>query len=126
MELPAKLELTEHAVYRYRKWKELDGSLLRAQDLLSIHRLGYRVLSYLDLALEYRFLSMLDSDESLRHGYLAELAYAPGRHLKSAHPALRHMRVALGYDFSQIPRALEPTLEDQGDGGVYIRITGAY
>ena len=36
------------------------------------------------------------------------------------------MRVALGYDFSAIPRTLEPTLDDVSDGGVYLRITGAY
>jgi hypothetical protein len=126
MELPANLELTEHAVYRFRKWKSLDGGLLRAQDLLSIHRLAYRVLRYLDLAAEYRLLAMLDSDEDLKHGYLAEIAYAPGRHLQTKNPYLRHMRVALGYDFNPVPRALEPTLEDEADGGVYVRITGAF
>jgi hypothetical protein len=126
MELPANLELTEHAVYRFRKWKSLEGGLLRAQDLLSIHRLGYRVLRYLDIAFEYRLLAMLDTDEALKHGYLTEIAYAPGRHLKTKNPYLRHMRVALGYDFNPVPRALEPTLEDEADGGVYVRITGAF
>lgn len=133
MELPKGFELTEHAVYRYRKWIEdnpadsgSDSLTLRAQDLLSIHRLGYRVLHYLDLSVEYRLLAMLDGAGSLNHGYLAEVAYAPGRHLASKSPYLRHMRVALGYDFSAIPRALEPGLQDEADGGVFLRITGAY
>jgi hypothetical protein len=133
MELPKGFELTEHAVYRYRKWldtnsDESDAEVLslRAQDLLSIHRLGYRVLHYLDLSLEYRLLALLDGDEGINHGYLAEIAYAPGRHLASKSPYLRHMRIALGYDFSAIPRALEPGMEDEADGGVFLRITGAY
>ncbi|MBD90338.1 MAG: hypothetical protein CL940_08375 [Deltaproteobacteria bacterium] len=133
IELPRGLELTEHAVYRYRKWlspvgESSDSETLtsRAQDLLSIHRLGYRMLHYLDLSLEYRLLAMLSGDDAMHHGYLAEIAYAPGRHLASKSPYLRHMRVALGYDFSAIPRTLEPTLDDVSDGGVYLRITGAY
>jgi hypothetical protein len=133
IELPKGFEITEHAVYRYRKWIEdnpqetgSESLSLRAQDLLSIHRLGYRMLHYLDLSLEYRLLAMLDAQGSLNHGYLAEIAYAPGRHLASKSPYLRHMRVALGYDFSAIPRALEPGLEDEADGGVFLRITGAY
>jgi hypothetical protein len=35
------------------------------------------------------------------------------------------MRVALGYDFSSIPRELAPVEGSQG-GGVYLRITGRY
>ena len=133
IELPRGLELTERAVYRYRKWLEessdladLDALSRRSQDVLSVHRLGYRVLRYLDLSLEYRLLALLTGEETLHHGYLAELAYAPGRHLSSPNPYLRHMRVALGYDFSAIPRTLEPTLSDEPDGGVFLRITGAY
>ena len=118
VELPLRIQLTERVAYRYRVLRAGDDPRQTSQDLLWLNRIGYHVMANLDLAFEYRMLMLLSADDSLEphHGLLAELAYVPTKHL----------RVGLGYDFSSIPRDLEPGQEDDPDGGIFLRVTGTY
>ncbi|MEE2779731.1 MAG: hypothetical protein VYE15_04345 [Myxococcota bacterium] len=112
-DLPWRLRLTEKLTYADRQLVT-DGQEVPRRDLLWVSRLGYRFLDQFDVAGEFRLLLEMASG-GLGSGVLAEVGYQP----------LPLMRVALGYDFSSIPRELEPIEGSQG-GGIYLRITGRY
>ena len=80
-----------------------------------INRFGVRVIDHLDISAEYRLLLDLIDLGTAHHGALLEVGYT----------ILDYGRVAVGYDFHDIPRDLSLDVEP-GRGGVYVRMTGTY
>ena len=113
MELPWNLLMTEKLTYASREMRG-ESDIEERVDLLWISRIGYRFLESFDASAEFRLLLEMASG-GLGSGALAEVGYQP----------LPLLRVALGYDFSSIPRELGPVESDQG-AGAYLRVTGRY
>jgi hypothetical protein len=120
--LPWRLELTLKTAFRWlREETETPSELApipdrTLRDLLVLGRLAFHIVRGLDVAVEGRtFMALAQSDVGV--GALAEVGWTLADHL----------RLAVGYDFSDLPRELfrdgDP---DAGRGGAYLRLTGAY
>jgi hypothetical protein len=110
-DLPFGLLITERLLFRHL----VANSTGRGtdDDVLWITHAAMNVIYDLDVAAEYRLWGTFDGE--LGHGALLELGYT----------LLDHARIAIGYDFSSVPRDM--TLDAaSGAGGVYARITGSY
>ena len=106
------MTLTERLVFRHVE--PLSAELPDQDELLLINRFGVMVIKHLDVSAEYRLLLDL-VNLGTQHGALIEVGYT----------ILDHGRVAVGYDFHDIPRDLSLDV-DPGRGGVYVRLTGTY
>ena len=113
-ELPLRLRLTEQATLRHRTTREPEAGEVTTLELLWASRLGFHLVAGLDIAGEYRLLVDLQTD-ALHHGALAEVGYT----------LFDYVRLAVGYDFTEIPRELDVDATP-GRGGVYARVTGTY
>ena len=109
LNLPYRIQLTPKLAFRHRA---VDGGEAH-YELLWALRGGIDIYAGLDVAVEYRMLA--DFGVAVRHGALLEVGYT----------LFDHARLALGYDFNEIPRELTATGE-AGRGGVYFRVTGRY
>ncbi|MCB9727536.1 MAG: hypothetical protein H6744_02450 [Deltaproteobacteria bacterium] len=120
--LPWRLELTLKTAFRWLRERtetpeelppEPDRTL---RDLLVLGRLAFHIVRGLDVAIEGRtFMALAQSEAGV--GALAEVGWTLADHL----------RLAVGYDFSDLPRELFRDGDaDAGRGGAYLRMTGAY
>jgi hypothetical protein len=120
--LPWRLELTLKTAFRWlRERTETPDAVppvsdRALRDLLVLGRLAFHIVRGLDVAIEGRtFMALAQSEVGV--GALAEVGWTLADHL----------RLAVGYDFSDLPRELfrdgDP---DAGRGGAYLRMTGAY
>ncbi len=103
-ELPLRLRLTEKLTLRHRTVLDPEAGDAVTLDLLWASRLGFHLVAGLDIDLG-----------GLHHGALAEVGYT----------LFEYVRLAVGYDFTDIPRELDADATP-GRGGVYARITGTY
>ena len=129
IELPLRLQITPKFAWRrmVEDVEQLDGSILSTESntLLAALRLGFHVWQTLDIAAEYRFISV-DIAEQIEHGALAEIAIN----------ITRFARIGVGYNFTSFsddlfaldPRsAAEPSDPlSRIDHGFFVRLTGAY
>ena len=113
-ELPLRLRLTEKVTLRHRTVLDPEAGDTIVLDFLWASRLGFHLIAGLDIAAEYRMHVDLDLG-GLHHGALAEVGYT----------LFEYARIAVGYDFTDIPRELDADATP-GRGGVYARITGTY
>jgi len=113
-QLTKKIEWADKQAIRFRT--EQVGSLaaFKTQTHLSIHRLNYGLPWQLRMGLEYRRLTQKQANDQ-RSGWLSELTWE----------ANRHMRLGLGYNFSDFSDN-EFSANDFSTEGWFIRIQGKY
>jgi hypothetical protein len=109
-----RLEWVEKEAFR-RKVEVTGGyDPFTSNTLLSLHRVNYQIASAWDLGLEYRILAQQEADDQ-RSGWLSELLWR----------ANKHMRVGLGYNFTDFSDN-EFSDNDYSVQGMFIRLQGKY
>jgi hypothetical protein len=113
-QLTKKIEWADKQAIRFKT--EQAGSLaaFKTQTHLSIHRINYGLPWQLRMGLEYRTLTQKQANDQ-RSGWLSELTWE----------ANRHMRLGLGYNFTDFSDN-EFSANDYSTEGWFIRIQGKY
>jgi len=113
-QLTKKIEWADKQAIRFKT--EQVGSLaaFKTQTHLSIHRLNYGLPWQLRIGLEYRRLTQKQANDQ-RAGWLSEVTWE----------ANRHMRLGLGYNFTDFSDN-EFSANDYSTEGWFIRIQGKY
>ncbi|MSQ81406.1 MAG: hypothetical protein EXR77_00610 [Myxococcales bacterium] len=116
-EAPYRLQFSPKVAYQYSKERFADyGSDIASEKLLGILRLGWHATAALDVFTELRYLSTPLVAEN-RKGALLEVAYLFAKAL----------RVAAGYNFSQIVQGPAGDIgTTANDGGFFVRLLGLY
>ncbi|MCF6324594.1 MAG: OmpA family protein [Gammaproteobacteria bacterium] len=109
-----KLEWTEKQAIRIKTEQVGRFSALKTQTHLSIHRLNYGLPWHFRLGLEYRTLQQKQANDR-RTGWLSEITWE----------ANRHMRLGLGYNFTDFSDN-EFSANDYSTEGWFVRIQGKY
>ncbi len=109
-----KFEWVEKQAFRIRIEQVGSFSALKTQTHLSIHRLNYGLPWQFRLGLEYRTLQQKQANDQ-RTGWLSEITWE----------ANRHMRLGLGYNFTDFSDN-EFSSNDYSTEGWFVRIQGKY
>jgi hypothetical protein len=115
---PIKLQIVNKFAMRFlrdRSEKSLNEG--KSNNLLTLHRLNYRLLPEVDVGVEYRFLRQFAPADDLEHGTLVEAAYI----------VEDLVRIGAGYNFTRfIDREIPDEKADIDRGGFFFRVTGQY